>query len=448
MKRTIGPLDQRRRITRCQPCATRRIKCEGGPPCEYCIRTGKICQAQRVKHTEIGFIFSAESTKSSPMILVPQQVHSPTHAVYLDHFADFLHQSHFTREFASVHGDLVPLVSRSPPLWHIAVAIGSLRASRRCSVRSLSRHESTHYVALKSYGASIQALQLQISKGLSACEEDTLWCTFLLGLFELMTKTSADEWAKHMVFGTSQILQSMKNTKRFPSWQKLFKAFQILEINRTILYGESTMLSQDGWPLSGDSMGSQKNDGWDSVGTILKLMMKTSSFSHSLFSQTESLTGCLVDVDLTLDALAAQGIEIQKEIMQWESKNEPLTDITEAPCGLAMANFHGLLLFHCKNFTYHSFWRESLIPSLQEYEIEKHVDAILERSDRLLRSSGIPGVLLLFPLRMAGANVSEDSKKRKILKLLDRIYRMGFVVADIIRIDLEDIWRYQALQGC
>jgi hypothetical protein len=95
-----------------------------------------------------------------------------------------------------------------------------------------------------------------------------------------MTKTSADEWAKHMVFGTSQILQSTKNTKRFPSWQKLFKAFQILEINRTILYGQSTMLSQGGWSVSGDIMPSQKNDGWDLVGKILTLMMKTSSFSH------------------------------------------------------------------------------------------------------------------------------------------------------------------------
>lgn len=133
--------------------------------------------------------------------------------------------------------------------------------------------------------------------------------------------------------------------------------------------------------------------------------------------------------------------------MKWSSQNASLTDISEAPHGLAMANFHGLLLFHCKNFTYHSFWREKPIPFLHECEIEKHVDAILEQCDRVLLSSGIPGVLLLFPLRMAGANVFETSKKRKILTLLDRIYQTGFVVADIIRIDLENLWRYQALQS-
>lgn len=152
-------------------------------------------------------------------------------------------------------------------------------------------------------------------------------------------------------------------------------------------------------------------------------------------------------MDLNLNAFAVQGIEVQKGIMKWQSKNASLKDAPEAPCGLAMANFHGLLLFHCRNFTYHSFWEGKPIPSLHEYEIEKHVDAILEHTERVLRSSGIPGVLLLFPLRMAGAGVFETSKKRKILKLLDRIYQTGFVVADIIRIDLEDLWRHRALQS-
>lgn len=281
-----------------------------------------------------------------------------------------------------------------------------------------------------------------------------------------MTKTSGDEWAKHMVFGTSQILQSMRNTEKFASWQKLFKAFRVLEINRAILYGETTMLSQGGWPVSGDSVPSAINDGWDSLGTVLTLMMKTSSFSQrwdlqlingphsiiwpgycSLFGRTESLAGDLRCVDLTLDALGIEGIEIQEEIMKWQSKNASLTDVSDAPCGLAMANFHGLLLFHCRNFTFHSFWREKPIPSLQDNEIEKHVDAILEHTDRVLRSSAIPAVLLLFPLRMAGANVIQNCKKRKILKLLERIYQTGFVVAAIIRTDLEDLWRDQALQS-
>lgn len=148
-----------------------------------------------------------------------------------------------------------------------------------------------------------------------------------------------------------------------------------------------------------------------------------------------------------MDALAVQGIEIQNEIVKWQSKNAPLSDVSDPPSGLAMANCHGLLLFHCRNFTFHSFWRERPVPSLHQYKIEEHVDAILEQTDRVLRSSGIPGVLLLFPLRMAGANVFEDSKKRKIVKLLDRIYQTGFIVADIIRTDLEDLWRDQRLKS-
>lgn len=84
-----------------------------------------------------------------------------------------------------------------------------------------------------------------------------------------------------MVFGTSKMLQPMRNTIRSPSLrQKLFDAFRVLEINRAILYGEATMLSQGRWPISGDSVASETNDGWDSMGTVLTLMVNTSSFSQ------------------------------------------------------------------------------------------------------------------------------------------------------------------------
>ncbi|KOS38492.1 hypothetical protein ACN38_g10684 [Penicillium nordicum] len=40
--RMVGPLDKRRRMTRCLACAKRRIKCEGGFPCVHCIRRNTI----------------------------------------------------------------------------------------------------------------------------------------------------------------------------------------------------------------------------------------------------------------------------------------------------------------------------------------------------------------------------------------------------------------------
>ena len=96
-----------------------------------------------------------------------------------------------------------------------------------------------------------------------------------------MTQTSGDEWAKHMVYGTSKMLQCMKNTTRTLSLrQKLFDAFRVLEINRAIIYGEATMLSQGRWPVTGDNATSGKDGHCDPMGMALMIMMRTSAFSQ------------------------------------------------------------------------------------------------------------------------------------------------------------------------
>ena len=122
-------------------------------------------------------------------------------------------------------------------------------------------------------------------------------------------------------------------------------------------------------------------------------------------------------------------------------------DFSDPHTGLAIANCHALILFHCRNFTFHSCWRNKPIPSLHRFETQEHVDAILELSDKTLRSSEIPGALLLFPLRNAGANVLEYHKQREIINLLDRIFQMGFVVAQIIKADLEEFWHHEVPKG-
>ncbi|KAL5090149.1 hypothetical protein Trisim1_004670 [Trichoderma cf. simile WF8] len=60
MKRAVGPLDKRKRVTRCQACAKRQIKCQGGVPCEYCQRTKKICTPQAVSSATASTAFNVK----------------------------------------------------------------------------------------------------------------------------------------------------------------------------------------------------------------------------------------------------------------------------------------------------------------------------------------------------------------------------------------------------
>ena len=83
--------------------------------------------------------------------------------------------------------DLVHLMQESPSLRDVATAIGALEASRRSSVSSFRGRGSPGYTALSLYGRSIQALQTEVTNIVSVRRDDTLWSTFLLGLFEACT---------------------------------------------------------------------------------------------------------------------------------------------------------------------------------------------------------------------------------------------------------------------
>lgn len=95
------------------------------------------------------------------------------------------------------------------------------------------------------------------------------------------------------------------------------------------------------------------------------------------------------------------------------------------------------------NYTYYTCWEDLDIPSMTSAQIEIHVNAVVALSSQILEHSNLPGVLILFPLRMAGANAAKPSQRDELVRLLDRISQKGFVVAERIKVDLRELWEYQ-----
>lgn len=120
-----------------------------------------------------------------PVIQFPTQVPTAPENIYSDHFVLFMKHCEFTRGFGDVSSDLVSLIQACPPLQQATVAIGALEASRRGSRSTSSSSESPQHLAFKSYNKSIQALQGQLQSPGALQSEGVLWCTFLLGLFEV-----------------------------------------------------------------------------------------------------------------------------------------------------------------------------------------------------------------------------------------------------------------------
>lgn len=162
-------------------------KCQGGSPCEYCTRTNKVCQPQAVSSSQVQFVSCSSPEQTLSVVKLPMQVSEHSDTVYFDYFTRFMERCQFTQGFINLGADLLPLAQICPPLQEAILAIGALEASRRATVHSIDRQNSPHNVAFGSYCGSIRKLQdrLQTSDALRC--QGVVWCTLLLGLFEVRT---------------------------------------------------------------------------------------------------------------------------------------------------------------------------------------------------------------------------------------------------------------------
>jgi len=106
---------------------------------------------------------------------------------YLDYFSAFMKRCQFTKKSANLASDLLPLIQTCAPLQEAAIAIGALEASRRATVNSTSERQSPGIAALQSYGTSIRKLQAELESLEVSQYQGVLWCTLLLGLFDVCT---------------------------------------------------------------------------------------------------------------------------------------------------------------------------------------------------------------------------------------------------------------------
>lgn len=94
-----------------------------------------------------------------------------------------------------------------------------------------------------------------------------------------MAEPSGDGFAKHMLYGTSKVLQLAGLDAHQSTLQKrLLNAFQVLEANRAILYGDGTSLSEGEWSFN-NRIRTKQATVPDPMADITELMIQTSRFS-------------------------------------------------------------------------------------------------------------------------------------------------------------------------
>jgi hypothetical protein len=168
------------------------FQCEGGSPCVYCLKKKQECISQVIpKNRNAVFVHASDQTRRGDRVSVvssPQVLNaclSTPRDLFVKHFfSGFLARNNLGRDL-----DLNTIISgfqKSSSLHSIVLALGASDMSRAFGSCS-SEDKSSRSSALKAYRTSVINFQAEIEESSVLQTASSLWTTFFLGLFEVLT---------------------------------------------------------------------------------------------------------------------------------------------------------------------------------------------------------------------------------------------------------------------
>ncbi|XPS70404.1 hypothetical protein M3J09_002625 [Ascochyta lentis] len=469
MSLASGPYDGRKaRRKRCDYCAKRHIKCQGGFPCRICKEKNRFCHMTREDKTIASVFVHTTSTtftnrsrshrKATPISLTHPMVPC-RNDIYLTYFfASFLRLNAFTGIAPEFQTSVSSLVHYSSELRDAINAISALHITQNNQTCQSVDMSNENLAALQAYSRSVRSMQVKIASKEFIDDPSALWTTLLLSVFELMRDTSGTNWLAHFLHGTSTILRlqgpsiltlsGIKNEQH----RAFFFSARIFEIARALIYTEPTFLSTPEWMLSIEQYRTQSIDVWTPKETLFDILPQFVDLGR----QNLHFVSHVQDMSLQTQhhiatSLAQTGLTLQSSLVQWYSDStfwpSPSAEenVLDAEMSIAYAYYHTISIYLDGIFSYHTPFRCASAPNspiLNRTEIDAHLEQILTTSHELL-NQGSAGILLFFPLRVAGARARDAATQSEILRLLQIIMRRGFAVAQSFVEDLTDLWARQ-----
>ncbi|RDW64673.1 hypothetical protein BP6252_10324 [Coleophoma cylindrospora] len=426
--------------TRCQACTRRRIKCEGGAPCIYCVKKGFPCVPQAAKNdSSIAFVHkSAPKHRASTLATIPAKVSETQPSLFLRHFfSTFLPRNDFAVGSLD-QNTIVCGFQYSPSLYHALCALGALDISKKAT-----KGREAKIAALTSYRASITSVQVDISHSGSKSQDSNLWTTLFLGLFELMSDISGEGWVKHILYGTSKILQTRKPEAYLRgSGRSFFLTARVFEICRSLIYNDISFLFEDQWVSLMGRIWEEDIADWHPKEKLFDLMLSCSELSSEVSSAIEHDES---PTELALYEFAARGISLRSDIEMWYLGFQQWTGLeTDSRSTLAKLYYHAISIFLSGIFDYRHEFNCISSPALPFGIIQSHVGSILSGADSALRTTSLSGLLYFFPLRVAGARAVLQEQKFSIISILDHL-SLDFIVAGAFKEDLAALWEMGTL---
>lgn len=231
--------------------------------------------------------------------------------------------------------------------------------------------------------------------------------------------------------------------------QAFFFSVRVFEISRALIFTEPTFLTKPEWRAAIDMYWIHNPNSWTPKEALFDILpqfgdlgIRTLQFVSDVQNMPQSAHRDLAT------SLAQEGLTLQSRLLQWHSESIHWIssvangDRQNTEMAVAYIYYHTVTIFLDGIFSYHPpFTFDSSPPSpiLSRATVNNHVELILALSQDLL-THGSAGILLFFPLRVAGARARDPATQSEILHLLQVITQRGFAVAQSFVDDLRDVW--------
>ncbi|KOS23404.1 hypothetical protein ESCO_006606 [Escovopsis weberi] len=298
-----------------------------------------------------------------------------------------------------------------------------------------------------------------------------------------MNEPTGQGWSQHMVHGTARALEASGPARcRSGSGRAFFIQARVFEISRTILFDESSFLTQPAWMrLSREMQNNDKDgDGWRPLDSLLDIMVMCSRLGSVLRSRYVEI----MDLEAPTSDQALKDDDRKRVILSRnEDDGQPAAEarsvyedghaLREALDGwyAAYGNFEnspGAGDDRCKGegddstlvsrvffaaisiylsgiFDYGiTCWKQLGLepPTLDDATIQAHLSGILRSTRHALQQTTLSPLLFLFPLRIAGARARSEWQRERVLELIGTVEKKGgFAAAGAVSMELQEIWQ-------
>ncbi|KAF4975554.1 hypothetical protein FZEAL_7669 [Fusarium zealandicum] len=469
----LGPFDRRKKRSRCVACSASHLKCSGTLPCSSCQRKHIICEFSPAP-SKTFCIKIDNGTPTSKSIGLPgsikpaktnheyqtQLVKNPQNDksfYFYSYFNTFLSKNKFNQQsmFFSDVGELMQHSASGAYLRDAVLSLGAMQGTKLGSLEGVSLAESCKF-AFYHYSKSVMGLRRALDQFAKHrnLRHSILWTTHLLGLFELMGDATGQGWLQHLVHGTSRALVATGPLAfQSGSGKRFFMEIKIFEVCRAIIFNETSFLANPDWRCLSSKLHDPAEDyeshRLDALLDIIVLCstLRTRADKLIYLLEQDEFGDCLGDAR----SIAIEGFCLREALTIWrETQGTPSqkldsetgASLDDAFQWLAAVFFSASSIYLSGVFDYEMMhWQRMgiLVPNLSEGDIQLHVSTILALSGLILETTNVSPLLVLFPLRIAGARSWETWQQECILIHLEKI-ELSFPVALAFKSELWELW--------